>query len=132
MGPSIFVVLIAIVAPLFCAAFIIGAILYYKHTRAQLWHETARLALEKGQPLPVPPDESARARVEIRGERNDVRTGLILIGVGVGIAMFFNGVHAHEAMGIGAIPLCIGVALLLFGLFSRRKPAPTTALPPRT
>jgi len=131
MGPSIFIVLISIVGPLFFAAFVIGATFYYKHTREQLWHETARLALEKGQPLPERSDPEVQTRVEVRSGRNDIRSGLILIAVGFGLAVFFGGVHAREVMGIGAIPGFIGVALLLFGIFSRKKSS-SRDLPPTT
>ena len=110
---------------------VVAIALFFKHRQQHLWHETARLALEKGQPLPAPAAGSFPAPGDARTGRNDVRTGLILIAVGIGIAVFFRSVGSRDASGIGAIPGFIGIALLLFGLFSRQK-SPTDNHPPRT
>jgi len=126
--------LIVIGIPL--AGMILGGVIsisamYFCHRRRELWHETARIALEKGQPLPLMPGESAdslRASSDSGGGKNDVRAGLILIAVGGGLMIFFNYVGAPQVAGVGAIPGLIGVALLLFAvfstLFSRKGPGP--------
>lgn len=116
--------LIVIGIPL--AGMILGGVIsvsamYFCHRRRELWHETARIALEKGQPLPPMPAEladSSRTGSDSGSGRGDVRAGLILIGVGGGLAIFFNYVGAPQVAGIGAIPGLIGVALLLFAVFS--------------
>lgn len=92
--------------------------MYFEQQRRRLWHETARLALEKGQPLP--PSIDAPAPENRRGYRpaRDIRRGLVLMSVGVGL-YFFLGHVAPDVATVGAIPGLIGVALLLFGLFSR-------------
>ena len=131
MFESIFVLIICIVAPLALVGFIIGAVLYYKHSREAMWHETARLALEKGQPLPAPPGAEEPAPLQIKTTHGDIRAGLILIGVGAGLAIFFKCIGLRDGMGIGAIPGFIGVALLLFGLFTR-KPSPPENPPPQS
>ncbi len=103
--------------------------MYFHNRRREMWHETARLALEKGQPLP-PLDPMLRAEDdEVEKERklpsanHDVRGGLVLIAVGAGLWLFLGGLSRNLGY-IGAIPGFIGVALLLFALFSalfRRK-----------
>lgn len=124
----IFIVLaLAIALPVM----IIAITFEFKNRQQKLWHETARLALEKGQPLPAQPASGFHDRTDSKGGRNDIRTGLILIAVGVGLAVFFKTVGARDAMGIGAIPGFIGVALLLFGLFSPRS-SPNENQPPKT
>jgi len=61
--------------------------------------------------------------------RNDLRNGVILIFIGVSLAAFgyILGLNPDAAdarypmMATGAIPGCLGFALLLVGLFTREK-----------
>lgn len=117
------------------AGMILGGVMgitamYFRHQQSRLWHETARIALEKGQPLPDFPDEKriGRSKSPDRLNSHDLRAGLILLGVGAGIYVFFVTVGAEEARFIGAIPGFIGVALLLHALLTallpKNRPAP--------
>jgi hypothetical protein len=90
--------------------------------RQELWHETARVALEKGQPLPPAP-EPLGAEASPPTPANDVRTGLILIACGVGIFLFLGNIISRSFGFAGAIPGLMGVALLLHGLLSRKSRA---------
>src|SRR5882672_8919863 len=79
--------MIAIIIPL--AGMLLGGIIAYNamHFKAESrrqWHETARIALEKGQPLPRLPDddEPVPSDVPKRSGNGDIRSGLILIAVG--------------------------------------------------
>jgi hypothetical protein len=96
--------------------------------RQAMWHETARVALEKGQPMPKSPDDEAEAEAERKSEGSDIRSGLILIAVGGGLYLFMNAIGGSKIGYVGAIPGFIGVALLLFGLlsltFKRKDPPP--------
>jgi hypothetical protein len=101
----------------------------YQWQRDKLWHETARLALEKGQPLPPAFNSGCYGRW--RGGRWWIlRRGLVLIGVGIGL-YFALPDHSRN---YGAIPASIGAALLVTAaaefLFAR-KDDPKTNLPPR-
>jgi hypothetical protein len=128
--PELIVIAFVLTIPLLVIA-IVASALYYQHQRQKLWHETARLALEKGQPLPPTRIGNLNAVVQLRTGQNDIRTGLILIAAGIGIAIFFSGFGTRDMVSIGAIPGAIGVALLLSGLFSRSK-SPTEDRPPQT
>lgn len=104
-----------------------GLAMYFQHRRRTLWHETARIALEKGQPIPEPspdrdeweagmpgtPDAAERSRQNrVRGM---VLGGLINIAVGFGMFIGFRhmpGLPAQAAY-FGAIPAFVGAALLL-------------------
>ncbi len=98
-----------------------GLGMYFHHRRQTMWHETARIALEKGQPVPPAPDappwnEEARATTAetIRGHRirGYLIGGLINIAVGSGLYLAlaqFSPATAYFA----AIPGFIGVALIL-------------------
>lgn len=112
-----------------------GFAMFLNYRRQRLWHETARLALEKGQPLPAPErsDEELKYQAPPPGvdpvawehsrrallARNDIRRGIILIGVGIGLSLFMSSVNAAQARYVGAIPACIGLAMLINGFLNR-------------
>ena len=112
-------------------SFVIGPIVIYIvfssiQRRQELWHETARVALEKGQPLPPMPADVAPPAAQAQ-QPNDVRSGMVLIAVGAGLYLFLNTLVGRGLGYVGAIPGFIGVALLLFGLLSaffKRKDLP--------
>lgn len=123
------------VAGMIFAGVIIVCTMYYNNRRRELWHETARLALEKGQPLPALPSDDAPPARRHENRGNDIRDGLICIGVGVGLYLFLGSLVGRSLGYVGAIPGFIGVALLLHGVFAaftKRKNPESDALPPRS
>ncbi|MEJ0088251.1 MAG: DUF6249 domain-containing protein [Limisphaerales bacterium] len=80
--------------------------------RNRLLHDTLRLMIEKGQPIPP---ELLQPADPQRRPRNDLRTGLIFISVGIGSIWFFYGVGGSTAniWGLGLIPLLMGFAFLI-------------------
>lgn len=117
------IALVAIVSGVILTAIIIVAGLKFAQRRHELWHETVRLALEKGQPLPPSPDEPTE-QDRHEEERNDFRSGLILVAIGAGLGVFLTTIGAPQVRYVGAIPGFIGVALLLLSALnasSRRK-----------
>lgn len=107
---------------------IVGGLLIAHHRHKQL-HETARLALEKGVPLPPAFAEEAKPSEPAEQSRYaDIRSGLILVAVGIGLYVFLGALVGRALGLVGAIPGLIGVALLLFGLvnaFTSPKGPPT-------
>src|SRR5690349_25033833 len=84
---------------------LVAIILFYKHRRQRMIHETIARLAEKG--LPVPPqllDPPRRAHSGLRG-------GMVLVGLGIGLGVFMNEMHGSWA--IGLIPGLMGVALLV-------------------
>ena len=86
--------------------------------RKELWHETARIALEKGQPIP-PMSEAKPSKTDANSE--ELRYGLVFIASGAGLALFLGTVAGSGLAYIGAIPGFIGVALLLNALINTRR-----------
>jgi uncharacterized iron-regulated membrane protein len=92
---------------------LVAVILYYKHRRARMAHETLARLVEKG--LPVPPELLDPPRRRGSG----LRGGLVLAGLGIGL-----GVLCHETgttWTIGLIPGLMGVALILAAVIERKK-----------
>lgn len=115
--------MIAIVVPVTAMIFVgvlIVATMYFNHRRNELWHETARVALEKGQPLPPAPGavplNVAAAPVSNQPRwRGYLIAGLINFGVGAGLYFSLSQVSgpAFNVGYFGAIPAFIGLALVL-------------------
>jgi hypothetical protein len=89
---------------------IVGFALYFKHRRNRMLHETLRAMVEKG--VPIPPELMAGGGVATttspsvaRRGNNDLRAGLVLMGVGGGLFLV--------AGKVGFISLFIGLALIL-------------------
>lgn len=105
--------LVIIFAFVVCLVLISG---FFRHRRQELWHQTARLALEKGQPLPAAAmagDRETRRCDRRWGPWGELRRGLVLVAVGVALYFCLNA----DARDFAAIPAFIGVAYLLLGLF---------------
>jgi hypothetical protein len=85
---------------------------YFRWKRSQLWHETARVALEKGQPLPK--------NLLDRDRRLDMRSdvGVSLIWIAVGAALYCSLPDGPAYRVWATVPGFIGIACLLFNLFS--------------
>jgi hypothetical protein len=84
---------------------LVAIILYYKHRKLRLTHETIAKLAEKG--LPVPPellDPPRRSHAGLRG-------GLVLLALGIALAIFLQEVNVPWS--IGLIPGLMGAALLI-------------------
>lgn len=112
------VAIVAIIGSFVMGPVIIFIVFQSIQRRHQLWHETARVALEKGQPLPPMPADVAPPPPTETKPTNDIRTGLILIATGGGLFLFLNTLVGRGLGFVGAIPGFIGVALLLFGILN--------------
>jgi hypothetical protein len=123
------IAVIAIAGGIVIAVVAIVGGLITANRRQAMWHETARVALEKGQPMPKSPDDEAEEREEKNSEGSDIRAGLILIAVGGGLYLFLSSIGGSKIGYVGAIPGFIGVALLVFGLitlgYKRKDPPPS-------
>jgi hypothetical protein len=109
-----FIGLVAVLCPFVTLVLIFAIILHFRHRRRLALHEPLRAMIEKG--LPIPPEllsggvdgiEAGRPRSVHR----DLRGGLVLVGLGA-VLLFLAGKW-------GAIPLVIGVALLIVWGFER-------------
>jgi hypothetical protein len=91
---------------------LVAVILYYKHRRLRLTHETISRLAERG--LPVPPELLDPPRARHFG----LRAGLVLMALGVALGAFF--VETGGPASIGLIPGLMGLALLVAWTIERR------------
>ena len=107
-------------------ALIIGLVLYFRHRNRREVQETIRAAIEKGQDLPgeLLENRSFSGSKQPPRKDQDLRRGVVLIAVGLGIGAFGLLVGDRDAvgpfMGIGSIPLLIGAALTLLWIVRTR------------
>jgi hypothetical protein len=107
---------------------IVALIMYFGFSKSRAMHRTIRMMVEKGQPVPAallaPPPPAVR-------QRSDMRRGIVLIMVGIGVMLFFAAVNDWEggSWAIGIIPFLIGLGyLLVWKLEGGKKEIPP--LPP--
>jgi uncharacterized protein DUF6249 len=93
---------------------LVAVILYYKHRKLRITHETIARLAEKG--LPVPPELLEPPR---RGHYSGLRGGLVLLGLGLGLAIFFW--EMGVPWSIGLIPGLMGVALIIGWSIERKS-----------
>lgn len=91
---------------------IVAVILYFGFSRSRMQHRTIRMLVEKGQPVPAellaPPAPAVR-------QRSDMRRGVVLSMVGLGLTIWLGAVNNWEGgiWSLGLIPFLIGVGYLL-------------------
>jgi hypothetical protein len=101
---------------------VVAIVFYTIHRRNLMTHETLRAMIDKG--IPLTPDVVASIKPQIgvsERSRRDLRSGIILTSIGVGLLMFVGKP--------GYIVLFLGVAFLVLSVVDRQK-APE--LPPKT
>ena len=107
---------------------IVGVIMFFSYIKARSLHKTVRMMVEKGQP--VPEALFATPASPIR-QRSDMRRGVILTLVGVGVMIFFGAMDDWDggAWALGIIPFLIGLGYLLVWKLEQNKAG--TDNPPR-
>jgi len=118
---------IPIVVIVFLAIFgspvmIVCLIMYFSFSKSRALHRTVRMMVEKGQEVPAallnPPP--------VVRQRSDLRRGVVLLMVGLGLMVFFAAVNDWQggAWSLGIIPFLIGAGyLLVWRLDVRREDA---------
>ena len=124
---------VPIVAIIFTMVFgapvaIVFVIMMMSYFKARSLHRTVRTMVEKGQPVPAalfaPP-----AAVK---QRSDMRRGVTLVMVGIGLMVFFAAVNDWEggSWALGIIPFLIGCGYLLVWKLEGGKKNEIPPLPP--
>lgn len=102
---------------------VVAAIMFFSYLKARSLHATVRTMVEKGQEVPA----ALFAPPPIVRARSDMRRGVVLSMVGIGLMLFFAAVNDWEggAWTLGLIPFLIGVGhLLIWKMEGRKNTAP--------
>jgi hypothetical protein len=101
---------------------IVGLIMYFSFSRSRAMHRTVRMMVEKGQPVP----EALLNPPPAQRQRSDLRRGVILTMIGVGLMVFLGAVNDWEggSWTLGLIPFLIGAGYLLVWKLDTKKDNP--------
>lgn len=101
---------------------------YFKSLERQKVAETLKVAIEKGQPLPPEVVDAIAKDAKLPpSSGRDLRTGIIWLGVALGLAAFGIAIGFEEPdatfpmMAFAAFPGFIGLAFIVLGLINRDK-----------
>jgi hypothetical protein len=92
--------------------------------------ETLRAAIESGQAMPTEVMENAARNINLRpapSPHRDLRTGIIWLGVGLGIAAMGGAIGFDDPdatmpfLGFAAFPIFIGLAFIALSFVNRTK-----------
>ena len=118
MEGGILIPIVAIVMPLG----IVIAIFYFDSKNKDKFHSTLQKFIESGQEVTPELLQSIPGYKKENGKRNDIRTGTITSGVGIGIVLFGQfGAQETELVGIGLLVLSIGLGILAYGIYNKDK-----------
>ena len=121
---ALMIPIVAMTVPVLVTLGIVGLVTYFRFRRRREVQETIRIAIEKGQELPTEFLETISSPKEEPKKDQDLRRGVVLIAVGLGIGAFGFLVGEADAvgplMGIGSIPLLIGLALTALWILRTR------------
>jgi hypothetical protein len=108
---AVMIPIIAIVMGCSVPIVIVGLGLYFRHRKNKMLHETLRAMVDKG--VPIPPELLNKSESDLtKRPRNDLRSGLILTGIGIGIVLFMGKP--------GWIILFLGVAFLVIASLEKK------------
>jgi hypothetical protein len=101
---------------------IVGLILYFSFSKSRALHRTVRMMVEKGQPVP----EALLNPPPAQRQRSDLRRGVILTMIGVGLMAFLAAANDWEggSWTLGLIPFLIGAGYLLVWKLDTKKDNP--------
>jgi hypothetical protein len=101
---------------------IVGLIMYFSFSRSRALQKTVRMMVEKGQPVP----EALLNPPPAHRQRSDLRRGIVLAMIGIGLMVFFGAVNDWEggSWTIGLIPFLIGAGYLLVWKLDTKKDNP--------
>jgi hypothetical protein len=127
MDPGVIGASIPIVICLMIAAIVIVP-RYFKSLERQKMAETLKAAIEKGQPLPTEVvDAIASGTKAPPTPQRDLRTGIVWLGVGVGLAAmgwllgYDDPDATYPLIGIACFPAFIGIAFIVMSFLNRER-----------
>ena len=119
--------LLAVIGIFGMPVFIVFIYFHFANKSKEQFHTTLQKLIESGQELSPELLQSVPGYKKENGKRNDIRTGTITSGVGIGIVLFGQakqfqvGVSEAPLVGIGLLVLSIGLGILAYGIYNKHK-----------
>ncbi|MDC3402004.1 DUF6249 domain-containing protein [Alphaproteobacteria bacterium] len=102
--------------------FIVLIVSYFEQKKSKAFHATIQELIKSGQEL-TPELLQSIPGYSANRPKNDIRTGCITSGIGLGVALFGKyGVAENAVLGIGLLVFAIGIGFLAYGLYARLTP----------
>lgn len=96
---------------------LVGGTLWFRFRGERLKQETLRLMIDKGTEIPA-----AFFAPKARAKDADMRRGVVLVAIGIGIALFVGvGMQELRMATVGAVPILTGAGYLMVWRLQRRN-----------
>lgn len=103
-------------------AFIVWAALSYNHKKRAQFHASLQALIEKEHNLTPELLQSIPGLAEDEKKVDDIKTGCILIAVGIGVALIGSvGLGKTIVMTAGLLVCLLGIAFLGYGIYDKRQ-----------
>ncbi len=120
--------IVGIVAVFGMPVFVVWVALHFNNKKKEQFHTSLQKLIESGQQLSPELLQSIPGYVEEGQKVNDIKSGAILIGIGVGVVLLGKfGLNATVVWGSGLLVASLGLALLSFGIYAEKKTAEANA-----
>lgn len=107
--------LFAVILGLGMPVFIVGTVLRHRLNKQKLMNELALKLAEKGQSIPP------ELFVEPVRQKSDLRRGIVWASIGMGLAAFGGVDDNSTLMGVGFIPLMMGIGFIIAAWLERKQ-----------
>ena len=108
--------------------FVVWIALYFNNKKKQQFHTSLQKLIESGQQLSPELLQSIPGFVEEEKKVSDIKSGAILIGIGVGVVLLGKlGLDATVVWASGLLVVSLGLALLTVGIYTEKKNAKDNA-----
>ena len=102
--------------------FIVWTALHFNNKKKQQFHASLQKLIESGQELSPELLQSIPGYREEDKKISDIKSGAILIGIGVGVVMLgYFGLHATVVWASGLLVVSLGLAFLVYGIYAKNK-----------
>jgi len=102
-------------------AVIVWTALHFNNKKKEQFHTSLQKLIASGQELTPELMQSIPGYQEEESKGSDVRGGAVLIGIGIGVVLLgFFGLHNSVVWASGLLVACLGLGLLLYGIYSER------------
>ena len=120
--------IVGIVAVFGMPVFVVWVALHFNNKKKEQFHTSLQKLIESGQQLSPELLQSIPGYVEEGQKVNDIKSGAILIGIGVGVVLLGKfGLNTTVVWGSGLLVASLGLALLSFGIYAEKKTAEANA-----